>query len=260
MRQKDGDEEVVRALTPAELLSVWEWGQERSALERGLALLTAASPDETAEVMMSLSLGRRDERLLLLRELQFGPELDSQVSCPSCGDHLELALRAPDLRALLPSPPDNPHGEAEWNGWRVVFRLPDSRDLLDVTAHTGGEAGRQELLRRCVVRVIPPIGSNESSVDTRDMPPELEEALAARMEHEDAAAMLTAELTCPSCGHHWTAAFDILSYLWEEVRAWAYRTLREIHLLASAYGWRETDILAISPWRRQVYLQMTGHA
>ena len=28
-----------------------------------------------------------------------------------------------------------------------------------------------------------------------------------------------------------------------------------VHALASAYGWTEADVLAVGPWRRQVYLQ-----
>jgi hypothetical protein len=32
--------------------------------------------------------------------------------------------------------------------------------------------------------------------------------------------------------------------------------VREVHLLASAYGWRESDILAMTPWRRQLYLEL----
>jgi hypothetical protein len=32
--------------------------------------------------------------------------------------------------------------------------------------------------------------------------------------------------------------------------------LREVHILASAYGWREDDILAMSPARRRIYLEM----
>jgi hypothetical protein len=47
-----------------------------------------------------------------------------------------------------------------------------------------------------------------------------------------------------------------VSYLWAEVHSWALRTLHEVNVLASAYGWRESDILALSQWRRQAYLEM----
>ena len=36
----------------------------------------------------------------------------------------------------------------------------------------------------------------------------------------------------------------------------ALRTLREIDVLATAYGWTETEILRLSPWRRQAYLEI----
>jgi hypothetical protein len=32
--------------------------------------------------------------------------------------------------------------------------------------------------------------------------------------------------------------------------------LRDVHELASAYGWRESEILALSPQRRQAYLEL----
>jgi hypothetical protein len=34
--------------------------------------------------------------------------------------------------------------------------------------------------------------------------------------------------------------------------------LREVHTLAWAYGWREADILAMSPARRQFYIELVG--
>jgi hypothetical protein len=50
--------------------------------------------------------------------------------------------------------------------------------------------------------------------------------------------------------------FDIEEYFWVEVAARAMRILREIHILARAYGWREADILAMSTRRRQAYLEL----
>jgi len=65
-------------------------------------------------------------------------------------------------------------------------------------------------------------------------------------------------LTCPACSQSSSAAFDIASFLWTEVEAWARRTLRDVHVLATAYGWREADLLALSPTRRRLYLDMIG--
>ena len=49
---------------------------------------------------------------------------------------------------------------------------------------------------------------------------------------------------------------DVAAFFWTELNAWAVRLLREIHALASAYGWREADILALSPKRRDLYLEL----
>lgn len=83
-------------------------------------------------------------------------------------------------------------------------------------------------------------------------------ALSQRMAGADPQADVHLALDCPDCGHQWRAAFDIVSFFWSEIGVWAKRVLREVHILASAYGWREDDILAMSPWRRQVYLEMLG--
>jgi hypothetical protein len=78
------------------------------------------------------------------------------------------------------------------------------------------------------------------------------------MGQADPLADLTLLATCPACGHNWRILFDIVSYFWDEIQAWGGRLMREVHTLASAYGWRETDILAMSAWRRQRYLEMIG--
>jgi hypothetical protein len=86
-----------------------------------------------------------------------------------------------------------------------------------------------------------------------------DEAIADLAEHigkcaPEAEVML--DFACPSCGHRWQGLFDIAAFFWREIRAQARRLLREVHLLASAYGWREADILVMSPRRRQAYMEL----
>ena len=64
------------------------------------------------------------------------------------------------------------------------------------------------------------------------------------------------DLTCPACGHAWQAPFDIATFVWRELDDWAQRTLREIHVIAGAYGWSEDEILQLSARRRQIYVEM----
>ncbi len=65
-------------------------------------------------------------------------------------------------------------------------------------------------------------------------------------------------LTCAACGHRWSALFDVVSFFWTELGARAERLLVEVHALARAYGWRETDILAMGESRRHFYLELVS--
>ena len=65
-------------------------------------------------------------------------------------------------------------------------------------------------------------------------------------------------LTCQGCGHEWAAVFDIVTFFWAELVAQAKRLLREVHQLARAYGWRESEILAMSSQRRHTYLELVN--
>jgi hypothetical protein len=90
------------------------------------------------------------------------------------------------------------------------------------------------------------------------LPDTLLETITAHMAELDPQADTRLSLSCPGCHHCWQALFDIVSYFWNEIQAWAARIFTEIHLLASAYGWSEADILSLSPLRRQMYLSRVG--
>ncbi len=82
------------------------------------------------------------------------------------------------------------------------------------------------------------------------------EAAVNALAELDPAADLRFDLVCPACGHGWEPLFDVAAFLWAAVERWALLTLRDVHQLALAYGWRESDVLALSPLRRQLYLEM----
>jgi hypothetical protein len=82
--------------------------------------------------------------------------------------------------------------------------------------------------------------------------------VAERMSEREPEAEVMLNFACPSCGYESQSMLDIASFIWTEIAAQAQRLLREIHLLASAYGWREADLLAMSARRRQAYLEMIG--
>lgn len=239
--------------TPAagKLLALYERWEGASPARRALALLAAAGdlpPDEVA----ALPVGRRDDALLRLRERLFGPRVVSTATCPACRERAELDFDLADVRVAEPAPAEHLHLEVD--GFSLVARLPTGGDLAEAAEAPGVETARRTLLARCVV------GASESGEPraAADLPDAVVRALGAALAAADPQAEVRLALACPACAHEWEALFDIASFLWSEVAAWAERTLREVHALALAYGWREADVLALTPWRRRRYLELVG--
>ena len=251
----------VSSPSAADLLLAWEWGSQARAPERGVVLLTTVLADRPVESLASMSVGERDLHLLSARRMLFGPELDCVVSCPQCSTALELHVAVGDLLAGAAGdvePADG--GEIAVSGWTVRFRRLTLQDLADATLAADAAQARLALLQRSVQTTVQPDGCETDGVPAAGLPAEVELALVEEMERREPMAPLDFALECPDCRHPWTAPFDVASFLWAEIDAWAQRTLREVHALASAYGWRESDILALSAWRREAYLQLGGHA
>lgn len=245
----------MRPLSATELLSVWEQGQGQPATTQALLLLAAAAPDSA---VAQLSIGRRDALLLTLREWLFGPRLVSLAICPQCAQKLELDFAVAEIRAaandIQPETLTAVH-----DGYEAQFRLPNSADLAAVV-QAGAEragAGSELLLARCLLEIRCE-GRAQPVEPVSALPPALLVAIVEEMGQADPQANVRLNLTCADCGHRWAAAFDIVSYIWSEIDDWARRILREVHLLAVAYGWHEADILMMSARRRQLYLQMLG--
>ncbi len=241
----------MRALTAPELLSVWEQGQAQPHVHQALQLLGAASPDLAPEALARLSIGQRDARLLTLREWTFGPQLVGLARCPRCDERLELTLALADIRAE-PEPQPQEAYTCSAADYVVRWRLPNSLDLLTVSGSLDTAEAHRRLLERCVLEARQ-AGEERSAAQ---VPPEVVEAMVRQMAEADPQANVQLSLTCPACGDAWQAPFDIVSFFWSEIDAWARRTLREVHALALAYGWTERDTLALSPQRRQLYLEM----
>jgi hypothetical protein len=167
----------------------------------------------------------------------FGPELTGITDCPECGEKVELNFNCSDIH---PEPETEAPAElaVQSNGREVRFRLPTSADVLAVNSS-------EQLLERCLVDGASPL--------TTDFLP----AIVAKMSSSDPLADIHLALNCPNCAHQWEALFDIVAFLWREITAAARRLLREIHTLASAYGWTEPEVLSLSPARRRFYLEMS---
>lgn len=230
-------------------MRAWDRGQEAPHYERALLMLGLAAPAATGEDPAAWTIGRRDARLLDLRESLFGEQLISVVNCPRCGARLELNITTAQLRA-----PVAEHDRVEFNfslpdgDYHGRLRLPNSLDLRAMAT----APSREELLRRCLCE----LRRGDAPVMEEPLSPAILDALARRIEAADPQAVVELALTCVECGHEWVSVFDIVTFLWDEIRGWAETTLREVHLLASAYGWSEGEILSMNPRRRQRYLEL----
>jgi hypothetical protein len=140
------------------------------------------------------------------------------------------------------------------DGYEVRFRMPNSSDLMAIADKTDPEMIRQSIVQRCVIDAR----YQGESVTVAPFPEKVVTAISLHMDRADPRADIQLSLACPSCDHHWNARFDIVSFFWNEIGAWVKRVLQEVHVLASAYGWREHDILRMTPWRRRCYLEMLG--
>ncbi len=238
------------SVTTADLLTAWERGLSQSNSLRLLTLLAAVYPEMSEEQLRVLPIGQRDGLALRLREALFGSQLSSLAVCPFCSERLELALNVSDISVASNKPMQNSIG-LTLDGFALEFRLPNSLDLLVIEAVGNMENARRILFERCLLSA----SHDGQACVARDLPEQILDKVEAAMAEADPQAEVKLDLSCPSCQHNWLAAFDIASFLWSEINAWAQRVLNEVHLLARAYSWREADILAMSSARRRFYLE-----
>lgn len=252
-RLSNGALTIMHMLSASGLLSVWERGRSQPSHRQALLLLAAACPETKPEELAGLSIGRRDARLLALREQLFGPRLVSMTGCPECSEKLELNFDVADIRVEAGEEP-KAHQELKIGEYELLFRLPDSNDLAVLAIDVDRESARGILLKRCLTRIR--LNGEEQQVE--ELPADIIFAISDNMALADPQAVVNIGLDCPACGHGWLAIFDIVSFLWSEIENWAQRILHDVHILAGSYGWSEADILAMSALRRQCYLEMLG--
>jgi hypothetical protein len=247
----------MRLPSASELVALWESGLGLTPIERGLRLLAALFPEVSDEELANYTIGERDAWLLTLREQLFGAEVASVATCPQCGEPLELNFSVPTVRTPAGSAGQHREVVVHAEGYAIRCRLPTSADLLAVAGIGGAESAQQALFGRCILAVAAD-GTAEAPSSPQQLPTGVAAAIVEQMAQADPQADVRLALICPACSHQWLAQFDILAFLWDELADWVQRTLREVHRLAMAYGWREADIMAMSAWRRQWYLQLIG--
>lgn len=245
----------MKSPSTVELLQLWEEGANQSLLQKTLRLLAASYGVADYHEMGQLSVGERDLRLLQLRESLFGRRMNNMADCPACG---QIAEWQADTRTLqlqeLSAEISNRTFLLEAGTFSILYRLPDSADIARINSGSLCVADRRHLIADCILEVNG--GAGKPALES--LPDSVWNLIEQQMEQHDPQADINIELSCESCGHSWLSWFDIVSYLWTEINAWALRCLQEVHTLAKSFGWSERDILSMNPRRRQLYLQMLG--
>ena len=205
-----------------ELLDIWQSAAAAAPPLRGVALLAASDPALSAEELMRMPVGALDARLFVLRRDWFGDVMTGTAACAQCGATIELEVRASELAAA---------------GTQSGTALPDVRDLMAVSSLDAASARRA-----LAMRIADADALTDDEVD----------AVAAAL---DDVYVATA---CPECGAACEVVVDPAAFLYSEVAAAAGRVLRDVHVLAAAYGWTEEDVLALPPSRRRLYVEMVS--
>jgi len=240
----------MRFLSASQLVEVWERGANQHPVDRALTLLSACC-DETRAELAELSIGRRDARLLEVYELTFGPALEAFAQCPQCGAQFEYCLSTREL--ALPVPETEQPIIVKTEETCLRLRLLNSLDLRIASEAPGVDRAFRLLLDRCVME-----RDDQPGMPLEDLPESTLEQIASCLAKADPMAEMLIDLTCSECRHSWQVLLDIEGFLWAKVSVLARQLLQQVHALACAYGWSESEIMALSSVRRQAYLEMVG--
>ena len=224
----------MRGLRGEEMLTAWDRCRATVEPRRALALLELAAPEIPAQTLLDLPLSRRDALLLKARALTFGPRMEGFAICPDCASPLEFGM---DSTLFLDGLEATPEQDA------TGARPANTADIL-ASMEAPDEPRAQAILLSRTLGVEPPA---EGAIPTE---------WVERFESLNSASEIRIQLECAACGGRPVLDLDVVRFFAREIGAAAKRLLREIHTLASAYGWSETSIAAMDENRRAAYLEM----
>ena len=183
-----------------------------------------------------LTLCQSDALLAGIYRQLYGEAIPAQAQCGGCGTGFEIGFRLRDVEAALWQEAAEFEGAHEGRLTAPsgrVFRLPRVADLAALT-----DAGRDEWLRGFLV---------DGPFDPAALQDEIDRAGPLLSRDIDAA--------CPECGKANVVRFDMAAFLGDTLAGEGPFLWREVHLLASRYGWALNDILALP---RETRRQLAG--
>lgn len=175
----------------------------------------------------------------------FGEQVEATVSCRDCGEPFEVSFSLRNLLAKVEAGArQNVVGPNEDGIYTLSdgrrFRLPTVSDQQSVLG-LETDAGASALIERCMI-----------AGDPMDNPQLLQEA----MDEVGPVLDLDLDAVCPRCDASESVRFDIQTYL---LRMLAYERrflVREIHLIAVAYGWGYGEVLSLAREDRRAFVSL----
>jgi hypothetical protein len=235
----------MRPFGSAEDLDIEFEGSNRPELVT--ALLDHCAHADDPAFWWAQPVGARTEAMLRLLALTEGTDrLGVQLNCArtDCGEGFGVELPVERLRS-----PDTKPMQIDLPGGRVVqMRRPTGNDLRHW--HAGHYADRADAHAELISAL------RIDGAITPEDEPALVEAIAER----DPLVAFSVSCTCPACGAQHDVPIDLEGAVLHRLAARQRSLFREVHLLASCYGWTEREALAVPPHRRARYLALIEDA
>jgi hypothetical protein len=235
LRELTGRDELTAQVSDPVATAVWCAELLRSMLLRIPGGLTRGD-------VWHLSLSARDELLAAVYESCFGSRVECRMHCAGCEEVIALEITLADVRAevarmvasreAVTARPTAVDETSFVTASGVTFRLPTVEDQLALSAGTAAAAA-DALLSRCVAGA-----AQDAPFDAATR-----EQIDAAMEIAGPLLDVEVELRCASCHTCHPTRLEIGEHLARTVAREQEVLMREVHLLASAYGWSLDAIL-----------------
>ena len=235
-----------------DLLNIWERGLGLHPIDQALVMLDIADTNERSKELMNLSIGQRDMLLMKLRQLTMGSHAAGKSQCPHCNEQVEFDIDLAELSRAHAMDAPAREFTFEEKGYRLFGKVPDSLDIAAAAQCNDELSARYILLQRCILKAE----YEGDNITWDEVPEDIIFSFSEETLRTDPMAEVQFSVSCPTCSYQWPEVFDIVSYFWSEISDYVKRLLRDVHLLARVYGWSEADILAMSPNRRRIYMEM----
>lgn len=241
------------SISDGDLLTVWEGARQARPSKRTLTLLKSVL-QENGKSIANWTIGESDAFLLKLQRSLFGTHLNGSSFCPACAAEIEMSIEVESLLATC-GPSSKSYRVTYGKPPLIIsFRLPTLYDIQQLPVDEEPTVLRRLIAERCVQNVE----GKGRKISNKLLSDEAISAVSQAMSREDPQADIVLNLQCPECNHTWQNTFDIADFIWREISSKARRLLYQIHHLAQAYGWTESEILSLSEARRQTYLDLVS--